>query len=766
MKHLHLPLAAIALFLAMPPVQAQSSKSALPGATAKATTSVSPDELGNIRLSNVRLEEVARLLSHVGNANVVVTGKVSDEVVSLYLRNATVDDMVRNACRAAGVWYRFDPQSKTYIIMSGEEYQKDLAIVRDEKSRVFTLRHHNVVATANAVRALFGTRVMLSMPVEESPPVSLGSGNRVSTGGRSGSGSGSGTGNRGSTGNSLGGTTGAGNSGMTGGNMMGNAGMGMTGSVDASMMGGAMGRSSGNATAQSYDPTSDLKSMSQDRLLNQGQINEKGQPILGTTDIQALAARQGPPIFVTYNRLNNLLMVRTGDELALKEITQLVSDMDRPPKQVLLEMKILEVTLDDGYRSVFDIGQSSKGTTSGPSGWGTTNSTGVTSRNSAGTGLFDIETNATAIWQIMSNSLSMRLQLLANENKLKVLSSPMLVAANNQIARLFIGDERVLTVGASSQSTTGTTGATNTTITVETEKRDVGQTLAILPRINGDRSVSLTVDQDSSTVKIGDATIPISTASGSVIYFPIDTVSTANLQVTAHARDGMTVAIGGMIRETVIRDDEKVPVLGDIPGVGFFFKRDVRSKVRTQIVLLVTPRIIETPEEGQDIATAKMQDFNATTAVFPDNKTVPKLINSWPVAPPTGIDRSDAKPGDAAYAGLARAAAAAVLLRDPAKSPPDGLKTMPPVLRRDLVLDNGMPAEVRGSWQRDGLVVTALRVSNPWARNTTLQAAALPGRWSAIVIEHSELGPDSSADASTWLYAISRQPFEEALELP
>lgn len=732
----------------------------LPPATAGATAKpVAAGDIGNIRLTNVRLDEVARLLAQVGNANVVVTSKVADEIVSLYLHNASVDDMVRNACRAAGVWYRYDSQSKTYIIMSGEEYQKDLAIVRDEKTKVFTLRHHNVVSTANAIKGLFGQRVSLSNPVEESPPASLGSGSRTKTGGSSGSGSGSRTGTGNGTGASGTGNN-FGNNGQSGNNMA------MTGGMDMSGGFAAQGRGSAQGGQSNYDPTSDLKAMSQDRMAAQLQYDARGQATLASTDIQAMAARQGPPILVTYNKLNNLLMVRTGDELALKEITQLVSDMDRPPKQVLLEMKILEVTLDDGYRSVFDIGQSSKGTTSGPSGWGATNSTGVTSRNSAGTGLFDIETNATAIWQIMSNSLSMRLQLLANENKLKVLSSPMLVAANNQIARLFIGDERVLTVGASSQSTTGTTGATNTTITVETEKRDVGQTLAILPRINGDRSVSLTVDQDSSTVKIGDATIPISTASGSVIYFPIDTVNTANLQVTAHARDGMTVAIGGMIKETVIRDDEKVPVLGDIPGVGFFFKRDVRSKVRTQIVLLVTPRIIETPEEGQDIATAKTQEYNATTAVIPDNKTVPKLSNNWPVAPPTGIDRTDAKPGDAAYAGLARAAAAAVLLRDPGKSPPDGLKTMPPVQRRDLVLDNGMPAEVRGSWQRDGLVVTALRVSNPWARNMTLQAAALPGRWSAIVIEHSELGPNSSADASTWLYAISRQPFEEALELP
>lgn len=751
-----------ASLIALPALAAENLKPpAAPNkAPARPTTekTLPPGAIGNIQLSQVRLDEVARLLSQIGNANVVVTNKVSDLLVSLYLRDASVDDMVRNLCRAAGVWYRFDSSSKTYVIMSGEEYQKDLAIVRDEKTRVFTLRHHNVVSTANAIKGLFGMRVTLSNPIEEMPPISLGSGNRTATGGRGGAG---GAGSR--TGTNTGNQAGNINAGMPGGNAMGT-----TGLFDSAQGLANQGRIGGGqqGAAANYDPTTDLNRMSQDRMAGQIRLDANGQPLLSSSDIQDMAARQGPPILVTYNKLNNLLMVRTGDEQALKEIGKLVADMDQPPKQVLLEMKILEVKLDDGYRSVFDIGSGGSGTTSGPSGWGAANATKINARNSMASGLFAVEQNANMIWQIMSSSLSLRLQLLANENKLKILSSPMLVAANNQIARLFIGDERVLTVGASSQSVTGTTGATNTTITVETEKRDVGQSLAILPRINGDRSISLTVDQDSSTVRIGDATIPITTAAGNVIYFPIDTVNTANLQVTAHAKHGMTVAIGGMIRETVTRDEEKVPVLGDVPVLGFFFKRDVRAKVRTQIVLLITPTIIENPEEGDGIATAKTQDFNATTAAIPDNKTVPKLGNSWPVAPPTGIDSTSGQPGDAAYAGLARSAAAAVLLRDPGRSPPDGLKAMPPGQRRDLVLDNGMPAEVRGSWQRDGLIVTALRVSNPQARNMILQAAALPGRWSAIVIEHAELGPDGSAEASTWLYAISRQPFADALDLP
>lgn len=586
--------------------------------------------IGDIQLTQVRLEDIARLLSQVGQANIVVTSEVLDKVVSIYLRNARVEDMVRNVCRAAGVWYRKDSESNTYIIMSAKEYQKDIEIVRDEKTKVFTLRHHNVVATANAIGALFGPRVVLGAPVEEAPPVSLGTGTRSPASGRQ---SGS-SGNNGNNGNSSSGNNRSG-SGSSGNNSGGGQGGGFSGGGFTGGFGGGQGGARGGGGTVS-DPRADMGRVSTESIANQLQFDERGMPIASSGSLQDLSSRLGQPIYVTYNRLNNLLLVRTGDLDAIEQIDALIARMDRPPQQVLLEMQILEVTLDDGFRSIFDIGAGSRRSTTGPGGWGTTDPLppggSPMPRNSLGTGLFGIDDNANMIWQVMSNTLSLRLQLLASENKLKVLSSPMLVAANNQLARLFIGDERVLTVGASSQSVTGTTGATNTTITVETEKRDVGHTLAILPRINTDGTVSLTVDQDSSSVKIGDATIPISTASGDVIYFPIDTVSTASLQATAHAKDGMTVAIGGMIRETVIRDEEKVPVVGDVPVLGFFFKRDVRATIRSQLVLLVTPRIIATPEEGERIAAGKAREFNADAATFPQTPTLPKLKLDIPAA--------------------------------------------------------------------------------------------------------------------------------------
>lgn len=715
--------------------------------------------LGDIQLTQVRLSDAARMLSQVGKANVVVTGKVADEIVSLYLHDATVEDMVRNLCRAAGVWYRFDSASKTYVVMSGEEYQKDLAIVRDEQTQVFTLRHHNVVATANAVKALFGARVALSVPIEEMPPASLGSGNRTSAGG--------GNNNKGSS--SAAGSGGA--SGLSGG----------TSVVQTPAAGSGSG---GNASSVNYDPVTDLNRMSQDRLDSQLRIDSSGRQHLGIAGIQEMAARQGPPVHVTYNKLNNLLMVRTGDDATLRQIAQLIAEMDQPPKQVLLEMKILEVTLDDGFKSVFDLGiaggrvsrnllNGTKTSSSVDISNGvlqTTNSSSTTGgateyvRNAFSGGFSDELAGASYVWQLMSKSLSLQFQLLAQENKLKVLSSPMLVAANNQPARLFIGDERVLTVGASSQSTTGTTGATNTQITVETEKRDVGQTLSILPRINGDRSISLTIDQDSSTVKLKDGSIPISTSNGQIVNFPIDTVNTASLQVTAHAQDGMTVAIGGMIRDSVQRDNERVPILGDIPFIGTLFKHDVRATVRSQIVLLITPRVLENPTEANRVAQAKTEDFNALAASVPTSPIMPKLTDTSPTPPASGI--AAGRDGDAGFAALARAAAAAVRQTDPAASPPEGLRAVPLNDHSRLQLANGMEARPSASWQRDGLYVTALQVINSGAQAQGLAATLIRGRWAAMVLERRRLGAAGSSDSWTWAYAISRQPFEQAVEAP
>ena len=570
------------------------------GANADTKAKTSP---GDVYFKQITLDEAARFISQIGKTSIVVTSSVANKVVSLYLRDIDVDGMVKNLCRAAGVWYRFDPQTRAYILMNAQEYQQDIAITRDEITRNYVLRHHNVVSIANAIAALFGERVNLVEPVEEMPPIDMGGTSR-SQGGGSNTGSSYGGGSNGNRNNTGGGWGNDRSGGSGGGGAFGRS-FGTEGTVSR--------RSGGNMSnarqAAQADARKEMATVSQSGLEAALDIDSSQTARLDAADVLDAAARQGPTINLTYNKLHNLLLVRTSDEAALKDIDRLVADMDRPPRQVLLEMRILEVELGGDFRSVFDIGISGKSSSNGPQELGVGNVSGGVDgeypRSAGSFGNFASEIAPTALWQLVNEHLRLRLQLLESENRVNVLATPMLVAANNQPARLFIGDEQVLVTGASSDSITGTTGATTNTVTVETEQRNVGQTLIVLPRINEDRSVTLTIDQDNSRINPGGSTLPLAMPNGQIYRFPIDTVNTANLQVTAHARDGLTVAVGGMISQRISDAEEKVPLLGNVPVLGTLFKKTVRENVRKQIVLLITPHILETPEEGDALAREK-----------------------------------------------------------------------------------------------------------------------------------------------------------------
>jgi general secretion pathway protein D len=223
------------------------------------------------------------------------------------------------------------------------------------------------------------------------------------------------------------------------------------------------------------------------------------------------------------------------------------------------------------------------------------------SRNTLGVGNFDLE-DSTLVYQFVNDNVMARMQLLANDGRINVLATPMVLASNNQPARMFVGEEAVLTRGINVDTITGAVGATTQTIEPITEIRDVGQTLFLVPKINADRTVTLMLVQDSSIVEKGGATIPVPDGNGGVADYAIDTVNTANLQATVVAKDGMTLAVGGLIRIDILDREEKVPVLGDIPIIRFFFRKKVTSREKQELILLIKPRVLFTPAEA-DAAT-------------------------------------------------------------------------------------------------------------------------------------------------------------------
>ncbi len=186
----------------------------------------------------------------------------------------------------------------------------------------------------------------------------------------------------------------------------------------------------------------------------------------------------------------------------------------------------------------------------------------------------------------------------------------MILAANNQSAKIFIGEERVLTTGVNTSVVTPGNGATTSNIEPQTEIRDIGNTVEILPRINEDKTVTLTITQDSSSVATGAATIPVAGGSGNVQGFNVDTVNTARIQGTIIATNNLTIAIGGLIRQRLNENRQKIPVLGDLPLLGTLFRRDVKENTKTELVLLITPRVMSTPAEGRAITQRRLDELS------------------------------------------------------------------------------------------------------------------------------------------------------------
>ena len=538
-----------------------------------------PDfKISKLELKQTKVADALRLISELSGINAVATEAARQKQISLYLQDVTARQAMDTLAKISGLWYREDEDSRTFRLMTTEEFQKDLVIFREDLTRVFNLLHHNTVSMANVIADLYGERVILSLGEEETDPFAgnLGFGEGITTqasqfsrpvsGQQSGEGAGTARGGR-----------------------------------------GAEIRESEKILKETLTPDQIARLM--ERIGKAPSEEKEGVPSETLRGI----SRKESPIFVTVVRQHNALVVRTSDSRAMKDIEGLVRDLDRPTPQVLLEMKILKLGLGDNFRSIFDFGGTNGQVISGPQTGQPANplvpDAATAAQNILGLGNFPLE-GGTFIYQFINDHIRARIQLLAQENRLEVVATPMILASNNRPARLFVGEQRVLVTGAKSNVVTPATGASVTVIEPVTEVRDIGNTLLIQPKINADRTVTLFISQDSSTVLVDSTTIPVATQTGDIKEIAIDTVDTAILQGTIVAKDGLTIAVGGLIQTSIGNDQQKVPFLGDIPLLGWFFRKEVREKSKSELILLITPHVLMTPGEGKEVTDARMGELS------------------------------------------------------------------------------------------------------------------------------------------------------------
>lgn len=698
---------------------------------ARAAGEKADEKILDMEFKDARISDVARILAEESGLNIVVTNEAAEKRVTLYLHDVTARQAIEIVSKIGGLWYRFDREANVYRIMTTGEYQKDLVVFREEKTRIFRLLYPNPISVGTAIRDLYGDRVRYS----------------EATGGDF----------LGSLGGAAGGTGGASSDNAFGGAASGSFSRSGSDQSTFSRSGGGQSGArgfSGGGGSQNRRVFDEELTADQIQALEQRRGEE--------TEVAAGAlkgiSRQEADIFIVVLPDQNTVAVRTSDLDAMDNIADLIQEMDQPTSQVLLEMKILDLTLGDSFHSLFEV-QFDDGKTS------------------FGLGNFvEKLSGPTLVYRFIDENIKANIELLQKDNRVDVLATPLLTASNNRPAQIFIGEERVLITDVDSTTVTPATGPAVTNVDVITEVRNVGNTLRILPKINADRTITLAVQQDTSSVLPRSTTIPISDGQGNITEFAIDTVNTANLSATIVAKDGMTIAVGGMIRTTVSNDIQKVPLLGDIPYLGVLFSKEIRDRRKTEMVLLITPHIMMAPQEAQKVSDAvaprlsRHPYFDSGDDAYEyyfdrhDPEGADDRPWSQPPNPHVPKEKRNAPASGAVeeYIDLTRYAAQQMYAPPESREQFTGMETAPLTGDRTPALFPGENVEQRplASWRRGSLYVTAVRLRNPDRRELTLDPKKLRGAWLAATFHQPRLTGVGEGGEETSVYLISAQPFD------
>jgi len=290
---------------------------------------------------------------------------------------------------------------------------------------------------------------------------------------------------------------------------------------------------------------------------------EAGVTQLLSTDGKLVVDKQGGNILVTD-------FPRFLDRIA----TFLETVEGSVQRQVLIEARLIEVTLTGNFRFGID--------------WSAVARAGALAGGTASGKIFSQTLKPdTSDFQIgvTSTDFDALINILSSQGEVNVLSSPRLATLNNQTAVLKAATDDVFFV-TETERVPGAQGGFNSFTTVTPRTVTVGVVLSITPQISSDGSVILHV---RPTVSRSDRTASI-TVDNTTISVPILDVREAD--VIVRAEEGQVVVIAGLIDERQTDDEKKIPILGDLPGVGRLFRQTIQTRDKTELVILLRPTVL------------------------------------------------------------------------------------------------------------------------------------------------------------------------------
>jgi len=519
----------------------------------------------SLTLNSIALRDFARILTKVWHRPIAVS-KNANKYIDVFLENVSCENALKIVCRSNALWYRQSDIQNVIFIETVEEYKKNAKVYNEQFIESVTLLYPSIEDIGETLKDLFRDRIVWTIPNQDLNDASF---------------------------------------------RMDKALNRMDILAERGQFSLTNSDSEDYNSSNSSDYSSSSSNNSEELTYNQNRLDD--DQLDQNRHYSSLPPELADPqqfkpgvVYVAGMSASNTLLLRSSDKKALKQVLDVIKKLDKPAPQVLLEVKILELRLTDQTKRGFDIlfksGDFSGGYSNGLVDInGDSGGNAILNPNSIlvpqGSGL----NQRAAVFNYISKNVRARIQAMQENGNLNLLSTPSLLVADNEASRIFIGTETtILTeLNVNSNTTSGNNPVTTYSYDPITQRRNIGTTLLITPKIHADRSVTIRLMQETSDRGSTQKVIYGTNMIGGQQYFDTTDINQRIVTTTVEAIDSQIIAIGGLVRESEEVKEEGAPIAKDIPLIGSLFKRVSKRKIRTELIILIRPFVLLAPGETE-----------------------------------------------------------------------------------------------------------------------------------------------------------------------
>ncbi len=568
-----------------------------------AASSYSNPIITSFMFRDAPIEYAMSMLGEAWGRHIVVNDSAKNTMVRTFLKDIDCLGALKAICHGHSLWYREDPESGIIYILTLDEFTKGDAFSEKKFVEVVTLAYPRCEDIAAAVQEAYRDMVIYYAPDQDDDD-EIGDISRAlermdELADRSTIIEGDGSSSR------------------------------------ATSRSSGRGRSSSRRSSQQsqrgmenvrryYD---DIERI--DKRNSQVEFLPKGVSPDGTAADGTPRTLRPSMVFMSIVRRSNSIVLRSSDREMLSQIKDMIGKLDIPRAQVLLEVRVLQLDISDAKDRELGFLLNGDSHTYGKADMGFSknmavrdmmyNVTGTrdsssdikynVAQNTISTELSGLDIAESALYpnhsvfQLLNRHYQVRLNMLDSKGKVRALATPSLMVADYEASRIFLGTTRYIQTGFTAGSSLVSDGIGSNTDTISNfEERNIGTALVITPKVHTDGTVTLRIMQENSTAQEERA---VNTSAGTFYETPIkkETITSSII-----AKNGETIALGGLMQHEESDTLYKIPWLGDIPYLGALFRHKAHNESDYELVVLIKPTVVLTPSGANKATRGFLRD--------------------------------------------------------------------------------------------------------------------------------------------------------------